>query len=91
MKRILAILCSFILLCSFAGCKGVMGGEDGASVSLTDSFSEGDSKGSSGRGCNFRERGFRIRGIKSGGKAAVCGAVPGADYRLRVADRGGKG
>ena len=48
MKRILAILCSFILLCSFAGCKGVMGGEDGASVSLTDSFSEGDSKGSSG-------------------------------------------
>lgn len=48
MKRILAILCSFILLCSFAGCKGAMGGEDGASVSLTDSFSEGDSKGSSG-------------------------------------------
>ena len=48
MKRILAILCSFILLCSFVGCKGAMEGEDGASVSLTDSFSEGDSKGSSG-------------------------------------------
>ena len=47
MRRIVALLCSLVLVCSLAGCRGAMEGEGSASVSLTDSFSEGDSMGSS--------------------------------------------